>query len=112
MARIEPGLGGQVVVRHSDEVYETRDGRKRVGLHMTVSPEIFEQYRQGYRCMNCHIGVQDEPFPERCKEPFCRYPMRRDQLRRLEFEDRGQETLWPDTEPAEEPPDMWLPGQE
>jgi hypothetical protein len=107
MTRIEPGLGGQVTVRHSNEVYIDSNGRKRVGVHMTVTPEIMEQFRAGYRCIACKVGVQSEPFPERCVEPWCRFPMRRDQSARFAYEHRGEETLWPDREAADVERETW-----
>jgi hypothetical protein len=107
VTRIEPGLGGQVAVRHSNEVYVDSNGRKRVGVHMTCSPEVIEQFRTGYRCIACKVGVQSEPFPERCVEPWCRFPMRRDQSARFAWEYRGEETLWPDREAADVERETW-----
>lgn len=98
MSRIEPGLPG-ATVRPSNEVFvDPRDGSKYLGVHITISPEIFEQYRTGYRCLACHTP-QDEPFPEVCKEVYkdgggCGYRMKDDQMRRLQYEFRGEVDLW------------------
>lgn len=102
------------VVRPTNELYEV-NGRLTRGIDMTVPPEVFEQYREGYRCIACHHFPQPEPFPEHCIEPYCRFPMRTEQSRQLEFEYRGDVDLWP-TRAAESGIDMhdnslWLPGQ-
>jgi len=103
----------EAVVRPTDELYAVNSRLAR-GINITVSPETFEQYRTGYRCLACHHFPQPEPFPDRCVEPYCRYPMRRDQLAQLEFEYRGDEELWP-TRTDEELRDelrgqgVWLP---
>ena len=92
---IEPGMPG-AVVRTSPELFYKRG----IGWYhpniITVPPEIFEQYRAGWRCLACHHAPQPEAFPEHCMESYCRFEMRRDQLSYLEFEYRGEETLWPD----------------
>lgn len=115
MTRIAPGLAG-AVVRHSNEVFVEADGQKRVGVKITMSPEDFESYRTGYRCLVCH-AVQDEPFPEVCQEVYrdrphpepcmcgrcrCGFRMRDKQMERLTFEFQGEETLWPEQEDDEE----------
>jgi hypothetical protein len=87
------------VVRPSNEIYRDADGDLRAGVHITVSPEIFEQYRTGYRCIVCHT-VQDEPFPTVCKEVYkdgggCGFPIRDKQMDRIGFEFRGEVDLWP-----------------
>jgi hypothetical protein len=52
--------------------------------------------------------VQDEPFPERCREPWCRFPMRRDQADRFAYEHQGEEDLWPaDREAADVERETW-----
>ncbi len=126
MSRLSEGIP-DVVFRSSDEVMA--DGRR--GLLATMSPERFEEYRQGYRCINCH-AAQDEPFPEVCKVVYrdmahhpdscrcgkcrCGFPMRREQARQVEREYRGRETLWPDRGPDVEREQwrarngIWLPG--
>ena len=106
MTRVDPGLPG-ATVRHSNELFVEDDGKIRVGTKITMSPEQFEVYRQGYKCMCCH-SVQSEPFPEVCETVWrdtgerCGFPMRREQMRRLEYEFQGEETLWPDFEDDDE----------
>ena len=118
MSRLHPGLPGAIITS-SNEVYRDPDGTLRLGHHLILTSEQFEEYRQGYRCLACHT-VQDEPFPEVCKEVYkdgggCGYRMRDDQLRRIEFEFRGVEDLWHRDEEAErasrlEDAGLWLPG--
>ena len=105
------------VVRTTDELYLT-EGRLTLGSNVTVTPEIFEQYRTGYRCLACHHFPQPHAFPKECCEPYCRFPIARDQIRQLEFEDRGEIDLWPtrgeeDDERRERlaEQDVWLPPE-
>lgn len=87
----------EAVVTTTNEVYVV-NGRETWGIGITVTPEHFEQYRLGYRCIACHHFPQPEAFPDHCCEDYCRFPIKRDQLRFLEFEDRGEETLLVDDE--------------
>ena len=103
MARLNPGLPG-AVVRPSREVYGDR-----LGVHLTVDKEVFEQFRTGYRCLKCY-AAQDEPFPEKCIEWYCGFRMRDLQGDLIHQEYKGEEELWPDREPAENPGGLWLPG--
>jgi hypothetical protein len=105
------------VVTTTNELYAI-NGRLARGVNITVGPEVFEQYRLGYRCLACHHYPQPEGMPEHCCEPYCRFPMRRDQLRQLEFEDRGESDLVPDQTQQNiaerrrqliENDDLWLP---
>lgn len=91
----------EAVVQPSGEIHII-NGRPTLGIAMTVTPEHFEQYRQGYRCIACHHFPQPEAFPKNCVEPYCRFPMKRDQLRHLELEHKGDEELWPEEEPEDE----------
>jgi hypothetical protein len=106
------------VVQTNDELYVV-NGRLARGYAITVSPDVFEQYRQGYRCMACHHFPQPEPFPDHCCEPYCRFPMKTKQLELLEFEHRGESDLVPDPTQQNiderrrrllENDDLWLPG--
>lgn len=103
----------EAVVRTTDELYAI-NGRLARGVNITVTPEIFEQYRTGYRCLACHHFPQREAFPAECCEPYCRFGMRREQLELLAFEDRGEIDLWP-TRAGEaidvHDDSIWLPGQ-
>lgn len=102
MSRIDPGMAG-AVVRSSNEIVVT-DGKPARALHVTLTPEQFEQMRQGFRCIAC-FAVQETPFPQKCIEPYCNFNLERDQMTRLQFEDRGEEDLWPTHDP-----DIWTPG--
>lgn len=84
---------------------------------ITMPPEIFEQYRQGWRCPSCHT-VQDEARPILCKTVWkdtgerCGFPIRRRLDEWLEFNYRGSETLWPDhtdSDAAEDEETFWVP---
>lgn len=93
---IERGLGADVVVEDSNEVWKDSEGTLRRGVNIATSAEKLEEYRQGYRCLRCH-GVQDEPFPEVCKARDtkggswrCGYQMRSDQTRDFGNEHRGE----------------------
>jgi hypothetical protein len=94
------------VVRTSDIVY-FKNGRGVRGIEMTVDPETFEQYRQGYRCIECHHAPQPEAFPVECVEPYCRFRMRELQMRKIEAEYEEVE-LWPEREPTVDSK-LWTP---
>jgi hypothetical protein len=75
---------------------------------MEMPPEYIEQYRQGYRCLMCHHGPQPEAFPKECIEPFCRFPMKSQQMTLFERMYAGDTTTEPQ-EVEEELEDLWLP---
>lgn len=87
MSRIPKGLGEETILEPGNQVFVI-DGEPRVSTNVVVSPERFEDYRQGYRCLRCHER-QDEPFPKVCKAHFrgadwewrCGYEMRANQAR-------------------------------
>lgn len=106
----------QAVLRPSNEVHITSRGPE-VQTHMTVPPEVFEQYRQGWRCPSCH-SVQDEAMPEVCKVVWrdtgerCGYRIREELPRWLALHFRGEESLWPDRQDEIEEMrarDFWVP---
>ena len=105
MSRINPGMP-HATVQTSREVYGDR-----LGVKVTVDPETYEQFRTGYRCLKCY-AAQDEPFPEKCIEWYCGFPIRDRQMDLLGFEYQGEEQLWPDREPMEKPSGLWLPGDD
>ena len=103
MTRIEPGMP-HAVIRTSKDLY-VRDGELVLGWDLTTTPEIIEQFRQGYRCVKCY-AVQSVAFPEVCEEVYkdgggCGYPMRAEQMWFLEREYRGEEPLWPNRQSEE-----------
>jgi hypothetical protein len=85
------------------------DGRQVVDAMLEMPPEYVEQYRQGYRCIQCHHGPQREAFPKECMEWYCKFPMRERQIEMFEQMFGGDVT----PEPAEEPEleELWLPPQ-
>lgn len=120
---IERGMK-DVIVENSNEIMVV-DGERRVGVNVAVSKEIFEQYRQGLRCLRCQ-GVQDEPFPKVCNQHFkwaggewkCGFKIKDDQLRYLENEHQGEKHYGPselddiDFEREDWKPrsGIWVPG--
>lgn len=103
------------VVTTTDELYLV-NGRLVRGVELTVTEEVFEQYRLGYRCIHCQHYPQPEPMPKHCCEPYCRFPIRERQHQVLGFEDRGESDLVPDrtTGPTIDVMDdsLWLPGRD
>jgi hypothetical protein len=95
----DPGLTG-AVVRPGTEARLTDEGW-HVPMNITMPPELFEQYRQGYRCPRCH-SVQSEAFPEECEMVWrdtgqrCGFKIKDKLNDWLEFEFRGEESLWPE----------------
>ena len=112
-----------MIVEPSFEVHVV-NGREVRGVNKVVSKETFEQYRQGYRCFACDHAPQPEAFPEECVEPYCRYPMKKDQLLDLEFHVQGEmrygPTPWDEVDEMfaeederkkyEQGASLWLPG--
>lgn len=101
------------VFQPSAEVF-TVNGRKMLGLHATVTPEQFEQYRTGYRCFACHHFPQPQPFPKVCCEPYCNFEIAKYQIERLTRDFGGYEDLWPTRDEDERRDDLeqhgvWLP---
>jgi hypothetical protein len=108
MTRIEPGMP-EAVIRTSREVVTVAgEEHQAVELHLP-DPERLEEYRQGYRCLQCH-GVQTRPFPDRCTQRWvdaghpddclcpacgCHYEIARLQTDRLSHEFAGEKDLWP-----------------
>jgi hypothetical protein len=118
MTRIHPGLPVKAV--GSGNRYTVNDDRRMVETVVEVGPEVWEQYRTGYRCVRCH-AVQEEPFPERCIESqygICHFPIRERQLEELEWSFVGDVTHPGDPEvdwekwDAEEGQQIWTPSPE
>ncbi len=111
--RVEPGLPG-AVVRNSDDLFvDRRDGELYLGTNVTVTPEVFEQFRQGIRCIAC-FAVQSQAFPEICEEVYkdgggCGFRMRERQSERIQQEFKGEDILWPDR-PVDEERQEWRPS--
>lgn len=113
MTRIEPGMPN-AVVRNSNQLYvDSRDGELYLGHNVTVTPDVFQQYVEGYRCIACH-AVQSQAFPEVCEEVYkdgggCGFRMRDLQAERLQQEFQGEDILWPDR-PVDEERQQWRPS--
>jgi hypothetical protein len=97
VSRIHPGLPG-AQVRSSGEIFEDT-GEVRHSINWSLTPELVEQIRQGYRCALPPHGcgaAQPEPFPEKCVEPYCNFNIKRDVLTWFEGVYAGEEVVWPD----------------
>ncbi len=121
-----PGLPGAVMRESPEARFVPGEGWHRP-MDLILAPEQFEQYRTGYRCPRCH-SVQSQAFPEECETVWrdtgekCGFRIKDDLHKWLEFEFRGEETLWPDREDAinddREREDwtpatgIWLPGDD
>lgn len=96
---IQRGLGTDTIIEGSNEIIRV-EGELRQGVNVAMSPELFEEYRTGRRCLRCH-GVQDEAMPEVCKSRDltgswrCGFRIRDDQLRYLENEHKGEQRYGP-----------------
>lgn len=104
MTRINPGIPNMVVLT-SDRATVDKDGDIRFENDYVVPPEIVEQFRQGYRCMEC-LAVQSQPFPEVCEEVYkdgggCGYRIRFEQPDRFARDFEGVVELFPDLEPVD-----------
>lgn len=97
---IDRGFPKGTIIENSNRVIrDTATGEQYVAAEVISDRETIEQYRQGYRCLQCH-GVQSEPFPEVCEAKDvkggtweCGYRMRADQAERFERE-YGGEGYW------------------
>lgn len=101
MTRIEPGIPNMVVLT-SDRATQDAEGNWRVENDFVVPPAIVEQFRQGYRCMEC-LAVQSQPFPPVCEERYkdgggCGYPIRAEQPERFARDFGGEQELFPGAE--------------
>lgn len=110
------------VAMYSDEL-----GGWRSRVHVTMPPELFEQYRLGYRCPRCH-SPQSQAMPEECETVWrdtgqrCGFKIKRDLHAWLNEEFEGEEELWPDREAEladqrerenfKKRSGIWLPGDD
>ena len=70
-------------IEPTDRAQQLPDGRLMHESRLTLSPEWMDQLFLGYRCIAC-LERQDEAFPEVCRAPWCGFPMKAEQMRRLE----------------------------
>lgn len=68
MSRIDPGIP-KMVVLPSNRMSRDRDGDWRVENDLVVPDSTIEEFRQGYRCMEC-LAVQSVAFPAVCEEVY------------------------------------------
>jgi hypothetical protein len=78
-------------IEPTDRARTLPDGRVMRESRITVSQEWIEQMWQGYRCAACledvsHLG----PFPVKCPNDWCNFPIRAEQRARLEVDFVGQ----------------------
>ncbi len=66
----------------------------RKNLNWVLSPEDFQRVKDGYVCVNC-MEPHERPFPENCT--VCRFQMRKEQHKLLDFEYEGEKHLGPST---------------
>ena len=125
MTRIDPGLKG-AVLRNTSTVHMTPTGPE-AQVNITMPPELYEQYKQGWRCPSCHT-VQDEQRPKVCKTVWkdtgerCGFPILERLGDWLAVNDRGEDELWPDFTDQDADEDeraaftkrtgIWVPGKE
>lgn len=76
-------------IEPSDRTRELPDGRVLRESTLTLDPEAIEEMWQGYRCARC-LERQAEAYPEFCRAPFCRFPIRDEQRKQLEQDFIGQ----------------------
>lgn len=92
--RLKPQLEGSDLVENDPGLVEVIGGVPRCGVRWALTEEEHGQVRSGYRCLQC-MGVQEEPFPEVCEEPFCDFEIRKYQLARYEREYEGERWYGP-----------------
>lgn len=84
-AGLEAGFAEQIPVVDSN-------GNVSLGINWVLSPDEFEQVRQGYRCLQCMEPLQPA-FPEKC--PLCSYEVRSRQTIDLMRDHRGEHRYGP-----------------
>lgn len=66
------------------------DGVMSRSFNVKWPAEVVEKIAHGYQCLRC-MEPQPSPFPVKCGNPFCEYPMRAHQARDFELEFNGSE---------------------
>lgn len=82
----------------------------RRNFKISLPEHQIEEIRQGYRCIKC-LGPQPEPFPDKCVEPWCPFPIKKEQLRWFQEMFRGYEYHGPLSDVTEFDYEMdgWVP---
>lgn len=98
---------GVVGVKHDpSHIYRQKDGRLQAGVNWILTPDRFEEIRQGYVCLNCqeplhHLGA----FPEEC--PVCGFKVRELQVSELAQDMREDEYVGGDSDSETEARWAW-----
>lgn len=66
------------------------DGVMSRSFNVKWPVETVDKIRHGYQCLKC-MEPQPAPFPAKCGNPFCEYPMRAQQAHDFELEFNGTE---------------------
>ncbi len=95
-----------MVVLTSDRASRDKDGDWRLENDLAVPDEVVEQFRQGYRCMDC-LAVQSQAFPEICEEVYkdgggCGFSIRTEQPDRFSQNFGGDLDRFDNGEPQED----------
>lgn len=115
--RGKPERGGRgmpnAIVEPVEQVVRV-NGRLAVAANIAMSPEQFQEYREGRRCLKCH-GKQSEAMPAVCETRDlsgswrCGFRIRDDQLRFLEHEFRGEQQYGPTSDDLDVEREAWSP---
>lgn len=73
------------------------DDLKSRSFNVKWPVEVVEKIRAGYQCLKC-MEPQPTPFPAKCGNPFCEYPMRAHQGADFELEFNGTEQFVGDSQ--------------
>lgn len=73
------------------------DDRMSRSYNVKWPAEVVEKIRHGYQCLKC-MEPQQAPFPAKCGNPICEYPMAARQARDFELEFNGEEQFVGDAE--------------
>ena len=77
-------------IEATERTTQLEDGRVMSESRLTLSPEWMDQLWKGYRCAACLERLL-VAFPERCPNEWCAFPVKAEQLRRLQIDFVGQQ---------------------
>ena len=87
------------------------EGRERRGINWVLTPEEYQQVRQGYRCLHC-MEPFETPFPEKCG--ICGFHVRDQQTFELDRQHQGDLNMGPSPEMQrvedERERELWTPS--
>lgn len=84
------------IVDQPDEIIVEGDVKSR-SYNVKWPAEMVERIRVGRVCLKC-FEPQEESFPERCANPVCGYPIRKDQVFDFGLEFQGEEQFVGDSQ--------------